>query len=128
MDLMTMPLVRHGEAGLKNPAPEVLARVKSVFLAYPYIGLLARSRTGVWLRNPRTFGVVPRRDHLGSVRGHLGAYAAAVAGGADVELWSVDATHAFDEPGIRAPLPIAFDAELGEAAIGKFCSFLTATL
>jgi dienelactone hydrolase len=128
MDLMAMPLERRGEAGLADPSPEPLARVKSLFLAYPYIGLASKSRSGVWLRAPRTFGVVPRRDHLGSVRAHMRAYGAAVAAGADVEIWSVDATHAFDEPGIRAPLPITFDPDLGVEAVGKFEKFVTTSL
>ncbi len=127
MDLMTLPLTRPGEVRLANPRPEPLDGVRSVFLAYPYVNIIARSRSGPWLRAPRTFGIVPRRDHLASVRTHLRAYASAVAGGADVELWSVDATHAFDEPGLRVPEHLRrHEPALGAASLHRFRSFLMA--
>jgi dienelactone hydrolase len=129
MDLMTMALDRPGEARLANPTPAPLAAVKSLFLAYPYVNLLARSRDVVWKRSPRTFAVVPRQDHFASVRTHMRAYAAAVAGGADLELWSVEATHAFDEPGLKAPKRLMrYDSDLSEVSIEKFKAFLIATL
>ena len=128
MDLMTMRLDRPGEAGLADPDPAPMAGVKSLWLAYPYCGVVARSRSRQWLYTPRTFGVVPRRDHLGSARTHMKAYASAVAAGADVEIWSVDATHAFDEPGIRLPLPIEYDETLSAEAAQRFQAFLLSAL
>lgn len=128
MDLMTMPLERAGEAGLANPRPDDLEALKSVFLVYPYVGFLARSRSNLWVRSPRTFGVIARKDHLGGVRTHMRCYASAVAAGADVEIWTVDATHAFDEPGIKPPTPMMYDAELASEAIDKFEQFLVSAL
>lgn len=123
MDLMTMALDTRGEARLADPTPEPLDAVKSLFLAYPYVNLISRSRDVVWKRAPRAFAVVPRDDHLGSVRLHMRAYAAAVAGGADLEIWSVGATHAFDEPGLHSRL-MRYDADLSEVSIEKFRGFL----
>lgn len=127
MDAMSAPLDRPGEARLADPDPEPLDAVKAVFLAYPYVGLISRSRA-LWRRTPRTFAVAPRRDHLGSIRTHMLAYASAVAAGADVEIWSPDATHAFDEPGIKARLPIAYDETLSLTALERFGEFLGRTL
>jgi len=124
MDLMTMPLAEPGEAGLADPEPSAADAVKALFLAYPYVGFVARSQTLPWLRTPRVFGVVARRDHLGSVRRSMRAYASAVEAGADLELWGVDATHAFDEPGIKAPVPIIHDPDLSEAALARFRRYL----
>jgi dienelactone hydrolase len=126
MDLMTLPLTRRGEAGLENPDPRPLDRVKRLFLAYPYLNVIARSRSHPWLRKPRVFAIVPRQDHLASVRTHLRAYAAAVAAGAHVELWPVAGTHAFDEPGLKAPKRIMrHDPALAAEAVEKFERFLT---
>lgn len=124
MDLMTMPLRRRGEAALADPDPTPLDGVGGAFLAYPYVGLVALSQSRFWLRTPRVFGVVARRDHLASVRRSMRAYAAAVGAGAEVELWGADATHAFDEPGIRAPVPITYDPDLSDAALDRFRRFL----
>lgn len=125
MDLMTLPLVREGEAGLSDPDPEPLTRVGRVFLAYPYVNVIARSRSRRWLRAPRVFGVIPRCDHLASVRTHMRAYAAPIAGGSDVELWSVGATHAFDEPGLKAPEQVMrHDPALLDEAVKRFEGFL----
>lgn len=126
MDLMTMPLARRGEAGLSDPDPRWLSGVERLFLGYPYVGVLARSARRPWLRAPRTFGVVPRRDHMATVRTHMKVYAAPVAAGVDLELWSPDATHAFDEPGIRAPVPVEFDPDLQAEAVRRFEVFLRA--
>jgi dienelactone hydrolase len=53
MDLMTMPLEQSGEAGLLDPSPAPLEGVKGLFLAYPYGGVTARSRTHDWVRRPK---------------------------------------------------------------------------
>jgi dienelactone hydrolase len=125
MDLMTLRLTRPGEAFIANPDPSALDGVKSLFLAYPYLNILARSRDHVWRRSPRTFAIVPRRDHLASVRTHMRAYASAVAAGAEFEIWPVQATHAFDEPGLKTITSLMrHDPDLQEAAIGKFKGFL----
>lgn len=127
MDLMTLPLTSAGEARLANPDPGILTNVDRLFLAYPYLNLIARSRSHPWVRKPRVFASVPQHDHLASIRTHLRAYAAPLAAGASVELWPVDATHAFDEPGLKAPEHIMrHDPALARASVEKFRAFLRA--
>jgi dienelactone hydrolase len=126
MDLMTYELRTPGEAGLANPSPAPLAGLRSLFLAYPYVNVISRSRNHRWVRAPRTFAIVPRNDHLASVRTHLRAYAAAVAAGADVEIWPVEATHAFDEPGLKTITNwMRHDPDLLEVSVERFERFLS---
>lgn len=124
MDLMTLPLRARGEAGLADPSPALLERVRGVYAAYPYVGFVAGSSSRIWRRAPKVAAVAPRRDHLASIRSHMRAYTAAVAAGAEVEIWAPDATHAFDEPGIRAKLPIRYDEDLGAEAVRRFGDWL----
>jgi dienelactone hydrolase len=127
MDLMTLPLTRPGEARLANPSPDILSKVDRLFLAYPYLNVIARSRSHPWVRTPRVFAIVPKHDHLASIRTHLRAYAAALSAGASVELWPVDGTHAFDEPELKGYERIMRpDPQLAAASIEKFKAFLTA--
>jgi dienelactone hydrolase len=126
MDLMTLPLGAPGEARLADPDPGVLAAVDRLFLAYPYLNVIARSRSHRWVRAPRVMAIVPRRDHLASVRTHLRAYAAAVAAGAEVELMPVLGTHAFDEPGLKSSM-MRHDPALATATVARFREFLERT-
>jgi dienelactone hydrolase len=127
MDLMTLPLVKRGEAVLKDPDAHILDGVGKLFLAYPYLNVIARSRAHAWVRKPRVFAVVPRSDHLASVRTHMRGYAAAVAAGAEVTLWGVDGTHAFDEPALKVPAHVMrHDPELAQSAMERFGAFLAA--
>jgi dienelactone hydrolase len=127
MDLMTLPLTQRGEARLVNPSPDILSKVDRLFLAYPYLNVVARSRSHAWVRAPRVFAIVPQHDHLASIRTHLRAYAAALSAGASVELWPVDGTHAFDEPDLKAPEHLMrHDPVLAAASIEKFKAFLSA--
>jgi len=123
MDLMTLE-PKSGDAGLADPDPAALNGVSDLFLAYPYVGYLARSQQGAWRRAPRVLGVLAKRDHMASIRRSLRAFASALQAGADVELWAVDATHAFDEPGVKAPVPVSHDPDLSEAALARFRRFL----
>lgn len=126
MDLMAMPLVREGEAGLADAPGISLTGVRGGFLAYPYVGVASASRGGrPWPRPLTLLSVVPRRDHLASVRRHMRALASAVAAGSEVSIWSVDGTHAFDEPGLMARI-MRFDEDLSRAAMDRFAAFLTA--
>ena len=125
MDLMTLPLTSRGEGKLADPDVRALDPLDRVFLAYPYLNVVARSRSHKWLRTPRVFGIIPRSDHLASVRTHMRAYAAAAAAGCDIELWPVDATHAFDEPGLKvSPRIMRHDPELAEKSLARFRRFL----
>lgn len=125
MDLMAMPLTRAGEAGLADAPTVSLEGVRAAFLAYPYVGIASASRDGrPWARPLKLLSVVPRRDHLASVRRHMRALASAVAAGSEISVWSVDATHAFDEPGLMARI-MRYDEDLSREALDRFARFLT---
>ena len=128
MDLMTMPLVRAGEAGLADPDPTPLAGVRSVFLAYPYGGLGALSRFRPWLRKPDVLGVVAGKDHVTNVGDARRLYRAARAAGARVDVWeAAEATHAFDEEGPTFGV-MRHHAELSREAARRFEQFVRRTL
>lgn len=125
MDLMTARLTGQPRLGLSDPDSRDVDAVRGLFLAYPYVGLVARSWRKPWLRRPRVFGVIPTQDHLARVGAYMRAFAAPVRAGCDVELWGVEATHAFDEPGIRARLPIRYDEAASLMALDRFQDFLS---
>lgn len=126
MDLMTLPLAEPGEAGLIDAAESDLAGVRSAFLAYPYVGPLAASRSRSWLRRPSVFGVIARRDHLTTVANARRVYARIREAGAPVEEWVAEGTHSFDEPTSFPPMRL--DPELAERSVGRFRAFLERTL
>ncbi len=122
MDLMTMDVANAAEAGLRDAPTDALAGVKGLFLAYPYAGYPALSRNRAWRVRPRTLAVIARRDHVTSHWAANRLYERLREDGVEVETWSVDATHAFDEPtGIP---PMRHDAELAAESIGRFQRFL----
>lgn len=124
MDLWAQPLTRRGEVRLADADAGSLEGVVGGFLAYPYVGLASASGSGRrWPRPLRLLSIVPRRDHLASVRRHMRALSAAVAAGSEVSVWSVDATHAFDEPGLAHRL-FTYDEDLGAEAIRRFQAYL----
>lgn len=124
MDLMTARLDGGPRLNLSDSIAWPVDEVRGLFLAYPYVGLVARSWRKPWLRTPRVFGVIPTKDHFSGVQGYMRAFAAPIRAGCDVELWGVEATHAFDEPGIKARLPIRFDEAASVAALSRFETFL----
>lgn len=125
MDLMAQPLKRPGELGLADATSADMSGLVGGFMAYPYVGVASASRGRRWPRRLPLLAVVPRRDHLATVRRHMKALASAVSSGSDVEIWSVDATHAFDEPGLSSSL-MRYDAALGAEALERFRRFLRA--
>jgi dienelactone hydrolase len=122
MDLMTMPLEHSGEADLADPSPAPLAGLKGVFLAYPYGGYPALTRTRNWVRTPKTYAVIAKGDHITASSQAARLYERVRASGAEVEVWTVDASHAFDEP--TASVPMRYDAALAADAAGRFGTFL----
>lgn len=126
MDLWAQPLTRRGEVRLSDADTGRLDGVRGAFLAYPYVGVASASRGGrPWPRGEglKILSVVPRRDHMASVRRHLRALASAISAGAEASIWSVDATHAFDEPGLKGRL-LAYDETLSLEARDRFKAFL----
>ncbi len=124
-----MSLERPGEASLADPSPEPLEGVRSLFLAYPYGGPGALSRSRPWLRAPETFGVVAEKDHLTGQADALRIFHAVRQSGAELHLWIAPGTHAFDAPGHEGfPSPMRYDPELAEGCQGRFLAFLHRTL
>ena len=129
MDLMTMPLERAGEAALADPTPEPLDGVKSLFLAYPYGGPGALSRSRPWIRAPETYGVVAEKDHLTGQADALRIFDAPRHLECDVQLWIAPGTHAFDAPGHEGfPSPMLYDPDLASETEQRFITFLRRTI
>lgn len=122
MDLMTMPLRNRGEADLSDPSPAPLSNLKGVFLVYPYGGYPALTRTQNWVRTPKTYAVIARGDHITAASQAGRLYERVRASGADVDVWTVDASHAFDEP--TASVPMRYEPALAAEAAQRFRSFL----
>ena len=127
MDLMTMPLERPGEAGLLDPSPRPLAGAKGLFLAYPYGGLAARSRTHDWVRRPRALAVLGEKDRVTHPRDAQRIYDRMLAGGAELEVWRAPARHAFDEAGTEMSW-LRLDRDLANEAVARFGRFVGETL
>lgn len=128
MDLWAQPLAKRGEVRIADADQGRLDGVRGAFLAYPYVGLASASGGGrPWPHGAglKITSIVPRRDHLASVRRHMRALTAAVSAGAEVAIWSVDATHAFDEPGLKGRV-LAYDEALSLQAVDRFTAFLKA--
>ena len=122
MDLMTMGLLEPGEAALADPTPEPLAGVKGLFLAYPYAGYPALSRTREWVRAPKAVAVIAKQDHITAAAAAERLYERIRAAGVDVDVWTAHGTHAFDEP--NSTLPMRYDAALTAESIGRFRGLL----
>ena len=104
MDLMTMPLIRPGEAGIADPDPTLLDGVKALVLAYPYCGPGALSQLRPWRRTPDVFAFVGENDRVAHPGLCRRAFRAAERSGARVTTWFLPgATHAFDENGAELP-------------------------
>jgi dienelactone hydrolase len=127
MDLMTMRLARAGEAGLVDAPLASLEGVRSLYLAYPYGGVGALTRTRPWVRTPRTYGIVAEHDHVTRLSDAEKLFRAVERSGAELEVWRVRASHAFDENQNAAP-PMKYDPELAAEALQRFRSLLTDTL
>ena len=111
--------------GVADPGVVDLSGVKAVWLAYSYIGAWAFNRMKPWRLHPRVFALTAGRDHLTTVRNAERVNAMIHAGGAEVESWVVDGTHAFDEPTNNGPM--RHHPELAEEALRRFTAFLNET-
>lgn len=123
MDLMTMALDRPGEADLSDASPAPLAGLKGLFLAYPYGGFPALTRTRDWVRTPRSLAIIAKGDHITAASQAGRLYDRARASGAQVEVWTAEGSHAFDEP--TAQYPMRYDPTLTAEAQRRFADFLT---
>jgi dienelactone hydrolase len=127
MDLMTMPLTASGEAGLADPTPAPLDQLKGLFLAYPYGGLTALSRTHDWVRRPRTLAVLGEKDRVTHPRDSQRIYDRVAAGGCELEVWRVPGRHAFDEAKTELSW-LRHDRGLAAASVARFGRFLAEAL
>jgi dienelactone hydrolase len=123
MDLMTMPLQREGEAGLADPTPEPLARVKGLFLAYAYGGLGNLSRHRPWVRAPRTLAVLGEKDMVTSPRDAARLYDAIATGGCPIEVWRLPGAHAYDEDDTDLSF-YRYDPDLAAQTVARFGAFV----
>ena len=125
MEAMSADRSAPGALGLADAGAVDLSGVKSVYLAYPYVGFGARNRMRPWKHCPRTLAVISRSDHLTSVRNAERIHDMIRDCGAEVETWIADGTHAFDEP--MAASPMRHDPDLTAEAIGRFARLLEDT-
>lgn len=128
MDLMTQRLERQGAARLKNPSPEPLKGVKSLFLVYPYINFPARSNTHHWEYRPRTLAVLARSDFLTAHSHAANIFKRLHDEGVPVDMVDLDATHCFDEDGIHFGSFMSYDAACHDRTEQTFRKFLEETL
>lgn len=125
MDLMTEKLERRGEAMIADPVNADLSGVVGAFMPYPYVAFPARSRWFRWRRALDALVILPTRDHLARRADYERVLNRAREAGSEIEEWVVDATHAFDEPGLTHP-KVHYDPEATTEAIRRFTGFLTA--
>ncbi len=125
MEAMSADRALPGALGLADADAIDLDGVKSVYLAYPYVGFGARNRMRPWKHCPRTLAVISRADHLTSVHNAERVHGMVRDCGAEVETWIADGTHAFDEP--MATPPMRHDPDLAAEAIGRFGRLLEDT-
>ena len=129
MDLMTMPLTQAGEAGLQDADPGCLDGVRSMFLAYPYGGPGALSRSKPWVRGAETLGIVCERDHITGQADALRVFDASKHSETSIQLWIAAGTHAFDAPGHEGfPSPMRYDSDLAGESLDRFEHFIRRTL
>ena len=125
MDLMTETLEKRGEAMIADPENADLSGVVGAFMPYPYVAFPARSRWFRWRRALDALVILPKQDHLAKRADYERVLNRAREAGSVIEEWVVDATHAFDEPGLTHP-KIRFDPEATTEAIRRFVGFLKA--
>ena len=125
MDLMTERLTKSGEAKLSDPA--LADAVKGVFLVYPYINFPARSNLYPWVRQPKTFAVLAKRDHLTPYGHSVKIFDKLKAAGADVDTLSLDASHAFDEEDNKGVV-MHYDPDAMRRSMEAMLSFLAKTI
>jgi dienelactone hydrolase len=121
MEALSAPREMAGEMLLRDPAAAELSGVRAVFLAYPYVGVAATGRFRAWRHCPKTLAVIAARDHLTTVRNAERVLDVA-CGNVEIERWTVDGTHAFDEP--TGAGPMRHDQALTDEALKRFAGFL----
>ena len=125
MEALSAPCEMAGEMLLRDPAAADLSGVKAAVLVYPYVGVAATGRFRPWRHCPKTLAIIAARDHLTTVRNAEQVLSIA-CGKVEIERWTVDGTHAFDEP--TGAGPMRHDESLTEEALKRFTGFLERAL
>ncbi|ESQ76026.1 dienelactone hydrolase family protein [Asticcacaulis sp. AC402] len=126
MDLMTEKLDKTGAAKVKDPDSALADGVAGVFLVYPYINFPARSNRKPWVRAPKTFAVLAEKDHLTPIK-HAGkVFDNIKAGGASVDLLTLEASHAFDEKENQG-MVMSFSEEAMHRSMDAMIAFIRTT-
>ena len=124
MDLMTMPLARAGEAGVADPDPALVSKVKALVLAYPYCGPGALTQLRSWRARPDVFAFVGEADRVANPHLCRRAFRTIERSGARITTWFAPAaTHAFDEHG-NAFSWFRYDEAAAAEARGRATAFL----
>lgn len=118
MEAMSADPEPRSALALQNAQACDISGVQAVYLAYPYVGLLALNRMRPWRRCPKVLAVAAERDHLTTVRNAKRVHAMLRNCGAEVETWVAAGTHSFDE--LTNVPPMRHDPALAEEAIGRF--------
>jgi dienelactone hydrolase len=125
MEAMSADPSPRGALGLEDAQAASLEGVRAVYLAYPYVGLLALNRMRPWRHCPRVLAVAARTDHLTTVRNAERVHAMVRNCGAEVETWIAEGTHSFDEP--TSVPPMRHDPALTSEAVRRFAALLEDT-
>ena len=121
MEALSAPREMAGEMLLRDPAAADLSGIRAAVLVYPYVGVAATGRFRPWRHCPKTLAIIARHDHLTTVRNAERVLDVA-CGNVEVERWTVDGTHAFDEP--TGAGPMRHDEALTDEARKRFAAFL----
>ena len=121
MEALSAPREMAGEMLLRDPAAADLSGVKAAVLVYPYVGVAATGRFRAWRHCPKTLAIIAARDHLTTTRNAERVLDMA-CGNVEIERWTVDGTHAFDEP--TGAGPMRHDEVLTAEALKRFAGFL----
>jgi dienelactone hydrolase len=124
MDLMTSPLTKPGHVKIADPDPALVARVKGLFLVYPYINFPARTNSTPWQFRPKTFAVLAKKDHLTPIKHAEKTFAKLQAQGVDVTTLQLNGTHAFDEEDNKG-MVMRYDADILQTSLEALLNFTT---
>jgi dienelactone hydrolase len=130
MDLMTMPLLRPGEADIADPDPSLLKAVKALFLAYPYCGPGALSQLRSWRHAPdHAYAFVGLSDMVAHPPLCRRAFRQVERAGVRLQTWfPPGASHAFDEDGVDIGGVLGVfrhDPDLSREAERRLAGYLT---
>lgn len=128
MDMLTFDGTSDRPHGLADPAPDALAGVRFIFLAYPHCGFPARTARNGWVYDIAAIAVLGENDTLTPAEDCLTAFDRVRADGGHVDVQIMpNATHAFDEADLVDHAAFRYDPDaaakshaLYQTAIGNY--------